>query len=375
MPALPSPILINGNGVGPRQWTTQGFTAVDEGISAADGQIIRGASPGGSENRGTDLDTSFTLTDMPSDFGTMADLSWQVRYQADNATGDDTLTLGIRIVNGALILAAADSGGTFQTVRTGLNSTWPTTQTNSPVTAFTYVNTTASRATWNGAEVELRSTHSQDMGPDDNTCIVDTLQFTGNYNLGFQLSQSHFRGRNDDGSESAATWIAATNTNFSITNDTIFRLRFGLTEVNAVAGGNRTIKIQHRINDQGAWVDTATTGSNVRLTTSGFVSNDTQTTQQVTSGTFWSGATTLSKFRSSSGTIAATSSFPASNRSEQEFSLIFVNGDMFEGDFADFRIQYTSGTETITQTQIPRVTQVGGGGPSGGGILNLMASL
>lgn len=364
MPALPSPILVNGNGTGPRNWTTQGFTAIDEGIAAADGLIVRAASPGGSENRNTDLDTSFTLIDTPSDFGTMADLSWQVRYRADNATGDDTLTLAIRIVNGATILAAANSGGTFQTVRTGQNSTWPTTQTNSPVTAFSYVNTTADKATWDGAEVEIRSTHSANMSPDDNTCIVDTLQFTGNYVLGAQLEQTHFRGRNDDGSQTAATWKAATNTNFTVNNDTVFRLRFGVTEINGVAATTPSVKLQHRINGGGSWIDTTTSSNLVRITASGHVTDDTQNTQQITTGTFWSGATSMSRTKTASGTLTVTSNMPASNRAEPEFAVVFVNGQMFEGDFADFRLVYTSGTQTITHSQVPRATQSGAGAPT-----------
>lgn len=181
MAVLPT-LLVDGNALfGPRQWISQQSTSIDEGIASADGLTVRSSSIGGSENRNSTLDTSFTLQNTPADFDAIIDLSWQVRYSADSDVGDDTLTFGIRIVNGAQILAAADSGGAFQTIRTGENTTWSLLLTNSPVTAFSYVNTSAIKSTWDGAEVELRSTHAQNMGPDDNGVVVDTLQFTGNY--------------------------------------------------------------------------------------------------------------------------------------------------------------------------------------------------
>ena len=43
-------------------------------------------------------------------------------------------------------------------------------------------------------------------------------------------TQQNFRGRNDNGSESAATWIANVNTNFSQAVDIAFRVRLSITE-------------------------------------------------------------------------------------------------------------------------------------------------
>ena len=174
-------ILVDGNGTSPRAWSTQAFGDIDEGIGSADGTEIQAATTL-SDNRSTSLDTSFTLAAMPGDFDTMDSISYNVRYRAQNASGDDTLTFGIRIVtSGGTVLAAADSGGTFQTVQTGQNSTWSATLSNSGATAFTYTNTTATATNWNDAQVEFRSTHSQSMAADDNTVIVDTVEFTGTY--------------------------------------------------------------------------------------------------------------------------------------------------------------------------------------------------
>ena len=67
----------------------------------------------------TSESASYALDNVDSNFGTMNTLSWSVVAAIrDNipASGGDTYALGIRIVNGATILAAADSGGTAATV-------------------------------------------------------------------------------------------------------------------------------------------------------------------------------------------------------------------------------------------------------------------
>jgi hypothetical protein len=42
-------------------------------------------------------------------------------------------------------------------------------------------------------------------------------------------TQTHFRFRNDNGSETTATWIAAVDTNISMTMQDVFRLRIAYT--------------------------------------------------------------------------------------------------------------------------------------------------
>lgn len=121
---------------------------------------------------------SRALNDMPTDFQTMDTLSWQVEYSLSAARSDDTYGLSIRIVNGATILAAADSGGTFTTVASNITNT---TDTTSAVTAFAYVNTSANKATWDGASVELRQNYTQSKGKDVVSVRVDYTVFTGTY--------------------------------------------------------------------------------------------------------------------------------------------------------------------------------------------------
>lgn len=72
------------------------------------------------------------------------------------------------------------------------------------------------------------------------------------------LDQYGFRGRNDDGSETTATWKAAQNTSFSITPDQAFRLRFGINASGDPASAG--FKVQYRKVGAAAWRDVDTSG-------------------------------------------------------------------------------------------------------------------
>ena len=71
--------------------------------------------------------------------------------------------------------------------------------------------------------------------------------------------QQSFRGRNDDGSETAATWIAATNTNWTQAADETFRVRFVVQETAGGAASGSYV-VQRNING-GGWVTVTTAGA------------------------------------------------------------------------------------------------------------------
>lgn len=175
MATLPT-VLVTANGSGPRNWQTQQFGQIDEGISSADGLEI--TAPTSTNN----VDTSFDIATTPSNFNNMDTLSWQVRYRCNTNRVDDILGLQMRIVSrtSGTILAAGDSGGTFQSVSSSVTNS---SHQNSSVVAFTYVNTTATKAQWDDAEVELRQTFNQVMSADSTLVAVDTLQFSGTYTI------------------------------------------------------------------------------------------------------------------------------------------------------------------------------------------------
>src|SRR5688572_29038925 len=148
MATLPT-LLVTGDSVnGPRDWAGQGWATIDEGIAAFDNSRIFATT------KTNNNDTSFLIANMPSDFSTMLTLSFQVRCGRASTT-DDLTGVQIRIVTetGGTVLAADDSGGTFQEV-VALGRDGPV--IGSPlitgsVIAFTYVNTTATKAQWDDA--------------------------------------------------------------------------------------------------------------------------------------------------------------------------------------------------------------------------------
>jgi hypothetical protein len=127
-------------------------------------------------------DTTETLSrdldDVNIGFSTMDSLTYNVEYSLVNAFGDDTNDLSIRIMSGASVLAALDAGGTAEVVALNITSS---TDTNSGVVSFTYVNTTATTAQWNAATVELTQTNGQTKGGDGNAIRVDHVIFDGVY--------------------------------------------------------------------------------------------------------------------------------------------------------------------------------------------------
>lgn len=140
-------------------------------LDADDGSYLT-FSQDATETRSSNLDNT------PADFGTMdTGLTWEIVYSLTNALTNDTYALAIRIVSGATILAAADSGGTFTQVDPNVNSTLDSTGSDT----FAYVNTTADKATWDAATIELRQTHTKNQGFDTTAIQVDYAAFDGTY--------------------------------------------------------------------------------------------------------------------------------------------------------------------------------------------------
>jgi hypothetical protein len=106
---------------------------------------------------------SVALSNTAATFETMntvamnAGVGWTMANHAD-----DTINLNIRVVNGATILAAADAGGTMESLDPAITGTSGTTD----VVSFTYVNLTADKATWDGASVEIEQNYTAEMKAD-----------------------------------------------------------------------------------------------------------------------------------------------------------------------------------------------------------------
>jgi hypothetical protein len=179
---------------------------------------------------GTFVDVAqFALADMPADFGNMDTLAVRLRYLRGPGTITnpwDSLTARVFRADGTTPLTNT------ATVVNGPITT--TTATNSGVVTFTGLDTTANKAVWDGAVVRIYFTVTRSMGGDTLEKRVTAAELTGTYSLApGVLDQSAWRWRGDDGSETGASWLAATDTagTFNIGSGNVnVRLRLALTE-------------------------------------------------------------------------------------------------------------------------------------------------
>src|SRR5210317_1593906 len=133
-------------------------------------------------------------------------------------------------------------------------------------------------------------------------------------------TQTTFRYRDDDGSESAATWRQTAGTNDTLNLDTTYRMRFLITATHTGGSGSFdfTGGFQYNV-DAAGWNNITTSSSNVRAVasadTSWTISDDDVTTEQLAGG-----ATFVAGNMDETGTCSAVS---ISDTGESEFELVF----------------------------------------------------
>jgi hypothetical protein len=165
------------------------------------------------------------------------------------------------------------------------------------------------------------------------------------------LDQDSFRGRNDDGSESTATWKAAANTNWSQATDEIFRVRFLIQEDSGGSLNNQAFSLQYRKNG-GTWTAVAAQGATsdaVRYADSTNVADGDATTQQLGSGTFVAGSV-------EEVDPSVSISFAGNDETELEYVLEIYSGQAAGGDTIDLRVVKSDSTLLDTYTNTPAIT-------------------
>jgi hypothetical protein len=176
MATLPMLLLNGDTATGPTDW---GQVALDYAFvqDIASSTNNGSVSPDPGVGAGT-RDHAWRINNMPADFVSMTTLLWRIRYGANNI--DDQVSLQLRVVSrtSGTILAAADAGGTFQVVETWTSGFI---FKNVGPTGFTYVNTGASKAQWDDAEVEFREVYTLDMSDDEGHVAVDAFELSGTY--------------------------------------------------------------------------------------------------------------------------------------------------------------------------------------------------
>jgi hypothetical protein len=167
------------------------------------------------------------------------------------------------------------------------------------------------------------------------------------------FTQTSFRYRNDDGSQTTATWIAATNVEASPFKPyQRFRLRFLISQTVSNANTNlaRTFKLRYSLNNA-AYVDVSeqnTFTAPLRMADSPNLTDGEATTQQIGSGTFVAGAV---EETNATPTITFTSGSLSST--EIEFVVEIYGGQINSGDTLDLRVFETNNTALANYTNTP----------------------
>lgn len=149
--------------------------------------------------------------------------------------------------------------------------------------------------------------------------ILFTLLLANFYMANAFTRVASYRWRNDDGTETTATWKAATDTPIEIHNLDPIRLRMG-AEIDAgqmyASVLNLDAKIQYSENGGTSWVDITATSPVFTLVSSSVVADGSSTTEQINTGTrpFISGL-----FKSTDSNTAFSSS--TSSYTEHEFCI------------------------------------------------------
>lgn len=175
------------------------------------------------------------------------------------------------------------------------------------------------------------------------------------------LTQTTFRGRNDDGSETTATWKATAGTDWTQPVDTNFRIRFNINASTAAPSSPQAFKFMYSHNG-GAYAPIATASSVVRPSASANFADAALTTEQLAgAGTFNAG-----RMDSSSGSANGFINAPAVGQdTEIEACLQLRSVDVANGDTVNLRA-YAAGpvplnaytdTPTITVSGVPAVAQ------------------
>lgn len=163
--------------------------------------------------------------------------------------------------------------------------------------------------------------------------------------------QDSFRGRNDDGGESGATWIASTNTDFDRQEENDFRVRFLVMEENGVSDNNQSFQLQYNRNGSG-WNNVTTSSSVAQAVSSSNYADGDATTQQIGTGTFTTGRMAEDGVAGDNTSI----DFNGGDETEVEFKVDILATDVNHNDIIDFRVILGSGTLLDNYTNITSVT-------------------
>jgi hypothetical protein len=161
--------------------------------------------------------------------------------------------------------------------------------------------------------------------------------------------QQSFRGRVNSGNEATATWIAATNTNWSQDVDTSFRVRVMVAETaGASNAATPSLVIEYSLNG-GAYA-LVTGATPIQFAAFIGATDGDATTQQIGAGSFVAGEL------DSNGTVAANAGL-VNQETEMEYCLFIDSAQVSDGDTIALRA-YDAGSALNGYTNTPVITVV-----------------
>jgi len=201
-----------------------------------------------------------------------------------------------------------------------------------------------------GAISSLTSTFSSSANRLARACIVfNEAPSGGNYD------QTSFRGRNDDGTETTATWKAVANTNWNQRQNTNFRVRFLIQEDDDVEDLNVEYQLQYNLNAAG-WNDVNGASAVVRSFTSPNFADGDSCTQQIGAGTFIGSQNGMDEVNGLVGGANMDWSTTINEETEVEFCCQIRGVDTERGDTIELRLLQEPDIDFGTYTSIPTIT-------------------
>lgn len=178
----------------------------------------------------------------------------------------------------------------------------------------------------------------------------------------FTTDQDSYRWSDDDGSETAATYLAAANTQITVGDEAgtdkdfgdVIRLRVLMQETGGdSAGNNVTLQLQVQKNSDG-YNNVDGTSSIAQSIASQLVDgNDTTTTRRLGAGTF---TTPNAGQDEADGAAGGTSLDPAAGAEwEAEFAIQIIKADVADTDVLTFKV-LINGADPDTITNTPQIT-------------------
>lgn len=172
--------------------------------------------------------------------------------------------------------------------------------------------------------------------------------------------QNTFRGRNDDGNETTATWKATAGTDWSQPVGAMFRVRFLIKCTDAGETGFQPL-LEYRIDTgsgYGAWAE-AGLSTPVQRAASSNLTNGADTTQQLGAGTFIANNNGIVE-----DGLLSTLDTEAAKEWETEYVLVLAAGQVVSGNTVQVKVT-KNGADLDTYTDTPTITAISPDVPTG----------